>query len=194
MTKVFMDGGSGLNIIFADTLRRMNKSVENLPKSASTFHGIVPGKAVLPEGTIQLDVTFGDPTHFRTESIEFEVVDWKSQYHAILGRPTFARFMAVPHYAYLKLKMPGPKGVITINGNFQRSDSCDRDFSKISEMYGMEQSLAELEVSNDHTPLPESKKMAIDRGLKAINDAMKHKGHPTEPSEMVSMSSSHTST
>ena len=52
MTKVFMDGGSGLNIIFADTLRRMNKPVENLPKSTSTFHGIVPGKAVLPAGTI----------------------------------------------------------------------------------------------------------------------------------------------
>ena len=191
MTKVFMDGGSGLNIIFADTLRRMNKSVENLPKSTSTFHSIVPGKAVLPEGTIQLDVTFGDPTHFRTESIEFEVVDWKSQYHAILGRPTFARFMAVPHYAYLKLKMPGPKGIITINGNFQRSDSCDRDFSKISEMYGMEQSLAELEVSN--TPLPESKKKAIDRGLKVINDAMKHKGQASEGSETFNMSSSHTS-
>ena len=96
MTKVFMDGGSGINIIFADTLRKMNRSVENLPKSSNTFHGIVPGKAISPEGTIQLDVTFGDKSHFKTESIEFEVVDWKSQYHAILGRPTFARFMAVP--------------------------------------------------------------------------------------------------
>ena len=96
--------------------------------------------------------------------------------------------MAVPHYAYLKLKMPGPKGVITINGNFQRSDSCDRDFSKISEMYWMEQSLAELEVSNDRTPPPEGKKMAIDRELKAISDVMKHKGHPTEPSDTVNMS------
>ena len=109
MSKVFMDGGSGINIIFADTLRKMNRSVENLPKSSNTFHGIVPGKAISPEGTIQLDVTFGDKNHFRAESIELEVVDWKSQYHAILGRPTFARFMAVPHYAYLKLKMPGPK-------------------------------------------------------------------------------------
>ena len=27
----------------------------------------------------------------------------------------------VPHYAYLKLKMPGPRGVITINGNMERS-------------------------------------------------------------------------
>ena len=86
MTKVFTDGGSGINIIFAYTLRRMNRSVKNLPKSTNTFHGIVPGKAVLPKGTIQLDVTFGDASHFRTESIEFEVVDWKSQYHAILGQ------------------------------------------------------------------------------------------------------------
>ena len=29
--------------------------------------------------------------------------------------------MAVPHYAYLKLKVPGPHGVITVNGNTERS-------------------------------------------------------------------------
>lgn len=39
----------------------------------------------------------------------------------MLGRTAFARFNAVPHYAYLKLKMPGPRGVITINGNMERS-------------------------------------------------------------------------
>ena len=33
----------------------------------------------------------------------------------------FARFNAVPHYAYLKLKMPGPCGIITVNGNMERS-------------------------------------------------------------------------
>ena len=33
----------------------------------------------------------------------------------------FARFNAVPHYAYLKLKMPGPRGIITISGNIERS-------------------------------------------------------------------------
>ena len=82
MSKVFMDGGSGINIIFTDTLRKMNRPVENLPRSSNTFHGTVPGKAISLEGTIQLDVTFRAKHHFRTESIEFEVVDWKSQYHA----------------------------------------------------------------------------------------------------------------
>ena len=33
----------------------------------------------------------------------------------------FARFNAVPHYAYLKLKIPGPCGVITVSGNTERS-------------------------------------------------------------------------
>ena len=75
MTKVFMDGGSGINIIFADTLRKMGRSLENLAKSDSTFHGIVPGKAVYPEGVITLKVIFGTPDHFRKEMIDFEVVD-----------------------------------------------------------------------------------------------------------------------
>jgi hypothetical protein len=37
--------------------------------------------------------------------------------------------MAVPHYAYLVLKIPGPNGVIMVKGNFEVSDTCDREFS-----------------------------------------------------------------
>ena len=77
MSKIFMDGGSGINIIFMDTLRKINRSVENLSKSSNNFHGIVPGKAISPEGTTQLEVTFGDKNHFKTKTLEFEVVDWK---------------------------------------------------------------------------------------------------------------------
>ena len=106
-----------------------------LKPSGTTFHGIVPGKAVYPMGRISLEVVFGSATNFRKETLYFEVVDWKSQYHAILGRPAFARFMAVPHYAYLKLKMPGPHGVISINGSFVRSDRCDKEFHKLAEAF-----------------------------------------------------------
>ena len=47
------------------------------------------------------------------------MVDWKGVYHAILGRPAYAKFMEVPNYTYLKLKMPGPNGVITMSGSFE---------------------------------------------------------------------------
>jgi hypothetical protein len=30
--------------------------------------------------------------------------------------------MAVPHYTYLVLKIPGPKGIITVKGSFEVSD------------------------------------------------------------------------
>ena len=51
-------------------------------------------------------------------------MDLDSPYHALLGRPALAKFMATGHVAYLKLKMPGPEGVITISGNYKRSMDC----------------------------------------------------------------------
>jgi hypothetical protein len=97
--KVFMDGRSSLNLIYADTLRKIKIPMDNLLPTETSFHGIVPGKLTYPLGAIHLNVIFGTPSNFRKEKIEFEVVDWPSQYHAILGRPAFARFMAVPHFA-----------------------------------------------------------------------------------------------
>jgi hypothetical protein len=33
--------------------------------------------------------------------------------------------MFMPHYAYLKMKMPGPKGIITISVDLQNAYQCD---------------------------------------------------------------------
>jgi hypothetical protein len=56
-----------------------------------------------------------------------EVADFKSSYHAILGRPALAKFMAVPHYIYLLLKMPGKIGVLTFRGDLKKSYDCDQE-------------------------------------------------------------------
>ncbi|XP_010229825.1 uncharacterized protein LOC104582165 [Brachypodium distachyon] len=129
LNKVFINDGSGLNIIYADTLRKMNCSTTKLAATKTTFHGIILGKAA----KVNLDVVFGTPDNFRRERLDFEVVDWPSQYHVVLSRVALPRFMVVLHYAYLKLKMPGPNGVITISGRFLWSDHCDHEFHKISE-------------------------------------------------------------
>ena len=120
-----------------------------LTRSENAFHGIVPGKAVWPVRTISLDVVFGEEGHFRKEQLDFEVVYWPSQYNAILGRTAFVRFMAVPHYAYLLLKMPGPKGIITVYRNYKKSDNCDIEFNRISQSFGTQQELARRDSSND---------------------------------------------
>jgi hypothetical protein len=104
--RVFMDAGSSINLIYARALKAMNISLNLLQPTYCFFHGIVPGSANYTLGKIELKVCFGDHHNFRREKLEFEVMDWPSQYHAILGNPTFARFMTVPHYAYLVLKIP----------------------------------------------------------------------------------------
>ena len=75
----------------------------------------------MPLGQITLPVTFGTPSNYRTEFIKFEVVDFDSSYHAILGRPALAKFMAIPHYPYLLLKMPGPNGDFSLRSDLKRA-------------------------------------------------------------------------
>jgi hypothetical protein len=57
---------------------------------------------------IDLSVTFGDAVHYQKEALSFEVVDFQGPYRAIFGRPCYVKFMVVPNYTYLKLKMPRP--------------------------------------------------------------------------------------
>jgi hypothetical protein len=82
--RVFMDAGSGIDLIYARTLRAMCISLESLKPTDCSFHGIVPGSANYPLGKIELDVCFGNSNNYRREKLEFEVMDWPSQYHAIL--------------------------------------------------------------------------------------------------------------
>ena len=70
---------------------------------------------------------------FAREAIWFEVVDLESPYHALLGRPALAKFMVVRHYAYLKMKMPGTKGIITISGYYEKSADCAAASSRLTE-------------------------------------------------------------
>jgi hypothetical protein len=98
-----------------------------LTPSKAPFYGIIPGNAATPLGSVVLPVTFGIKDNYRTEYIKFEVEDIDSSYHAILGRPALAKFMALPHYVYLLLKMPGKTGVLTLRGDMKKSYECDQE-------------------------------------------------------------------
>jgi hypothetical protein len=85
-------------------------------------------------GRIQLEVLFEEKGNSRRELIWFEVVYISSPYHVLLGRPALAKFMAVPHYAYLKMKLPGPHSVITISRCYKKSMECARASSQLAEV------------------------------------------------------------
>jgi hypothetical protein len=121
LNKVLIDGGSGLNVLFIKTLKKMKLDITHmLTKSNTPFYSIVPGNAAIPLGPVVLPVTFGESRdNYRTEYIKFEVADFETSYHAILGRPAIAKFMVVPHYTYLVLKMPSPTGVLSLQGDLK---------------------------------------------------------------------------
>jgi hypothetical protein len=126
MTMVLMDRGSDINILYKDSFKKLNIGVGKLCPSHSKFHGIILGHWVTPLSTITLSVTFGDQVNYRKETLSLEVIDFEGPYNTISGRPCYTKFMTVPNYAYLKLKMPSLHGVITISGNFRDAYECER--------------------------------------------------------------------
>ena len=127
-----MDGGSGLNILYVDTLDAMRIPRSELHPVSSPFHGVISGGQAYPLEQIDLPVMFGDRANFRSEVLTFEVVDFPGSYHTILGCPCYAKFMAVPNYTYLKLKMPGPNGVITVGSTFSHAITCDHEHYELA--------------------------------------------------------------
>src|SRR5438034_5707560 len=104
-----------------------------LKRGRAPFHGVIPVTSATPLGTIKLPVTFGSRENFWTEDVTFEVADFEAVYHAILGRPALAKFMAVPHYTYMLMKLPGPNGFISLQGDVRRSFNCDQESCTLAE-------------------------------------------------------------
>jgi hypothetical protein len=96
------------------------------------------------------------------------VVGFRGTYHAVLGRPCYAKFMVVPNYTYLKLKMLGPNGVITVGPTYRHAYKCDVECVEYVEALTESEALiADLE------SLP-----------KEVPDAKRHTGN-FEPAEAV---------
>jgi hypothetical protein len=179
LNKVLIDGGSELNVLFTKTLKKMKLDITHmLTKSTSPFYGIVPGNAAISLGLVVLPVTFGETReNYRTEYIKFEIADFETSYHAILDRPAIAKFMAIPHYTYLVLKMPSPASVLSLQGDLKISFDCDTEATNqvpnaMMEIYAASKKLApsELDIpeksdnANKPQPAEEVQVKTIDLG------------------------------
>ncbi|XP_039797679.1 uncharacterized protein LOC120662639 [Panicum virgatum] len=103
----------------------MGYDMTSLVPSDQAFYDIIPGAGSTPVGWATLLVTFGTRDNYRPKYVNFEVAEFETSDHAILGRPSVAKFMAIPNHTYLLLKMPAPKGVLSVNGDLQTSYACE---------------------------------------------------------------------
>jgi hypothetical protein len=117
--KVLVDGGSSINVTFPRTLLALGVALKDLTESDTPFFGIMPTEGEYPLGHIYMPVTFGTSENYRTEFLRFEVARFDCGYNTIIGRSGLAKFMAIPHYSYMILKMPGPQRIIIVRADFQ---------------------------------------------------------------------------
>jgi hypothetical protein len=99
-------------------------ALKDLHESDTPFFGIVPTEGEYPLGHIYMPITFGTPENYRTEFLKFEVASFDYRYNTIIGRPGLAKLIAIPHYSYMILKMPGPQEIITVRADFQGTAEC----------------------------------------------------------------------
>jgi hypothetical protein len=125
VAKTMIDSGASLNLLMRRTFIEMGLSLADLTPVQDTFHGIIPGQSSMPIGRIDLEVSCGLGENKRREMLTFEVASFNIGYNCILGRPFPLKFMAVIHTAYVTIKMPGPKGVITLMSDHRDAVACE---------------------------------------------------------------------
>jgi hypothetical protein len=73
-------------------------------------------------------VSFGDLDNARTETLTFDVVDMYRPYFAIFRRGFISKFDVVIRQQFLCMKIPAPKGVITVFGDQQEARNIEKGF------------------------------------------------------------------
>jgi len=102
-----------------------------------------------------LPVQFGTADHFCTEYVNFFVADFGTTYHAILGRPALAKFMAVPYYVYMVLKISMEQSVLTLRANISTAYDCEREGIAIAEAMDLSARIEVCIADSKKTPAEE---------------------------------------
>jgi hypothetical protein len=90
---------------------------------------------------------------FCTKNQQFEVADFEMAYNAYLGWLALTKFMAIPHYAYMVLKMSGLHGVIFIRGDIKCAYDYDKESCEMADRLTASIELQELKKVLAESPL-----------------------------------------
>jgi hypothetical protein len=123
--KILVDNGSSTDILFFKTFEKMNLSQHMLHPPEYPLQGF-RGKPIKPVGKVSLPVSFGDLDDVRTETLTFDVVDIYHPHLTIFGRGFMNKFYAVIRQQFLCMKIPTPKGVITVFADQQEARNIEK--------------------------------------------------------------------
>ena len=101
-------------------------------------------------------------SNFRVEHINFYVADFNTAYHAILGRPALAKFMAIPHYAYLVLKMPSRAGVLALQANLSITYAYETESLSLAEATDLSIQMASVVTNAKTVPTDDLEILALE--------------------------------
>jgi hypothetical protein len=123
--KILVDNGSSVDILFLKTFEKMNLNQHMLHPVEYPQLGF-GGKPIKLVEKIALPVTIGDLDNARTETLTFDVVDIYHPYLAIFDRGFMNKFDAMIRHQFLCMKIPAPKGVITMFGDQQEARNIEK--------------------------------------------------------------------
>ena len=78
LTRVLLDGGSSLNLLYQDTVRKMGIDPSRIKPTKMTFKGVIPGVEASCTGSITLEVVLGSTDNFRSKELIFDIVPFRS--------------------------------------------------------------------------------------------------------------------
>jgi hypothetical protein len=139
VVKTLIDSGASLNLIMRKTFIEMGLNLSDPTPVHDTFHGIIPGEASTPIGRIDLKVSCRTGENKRREMLMFEVASFDIGYNCIIGRPFLLKVMTVIHTAYAIIKMPGPRGVITLKSDQRDALACENATLTYARRFGKEE-------------------------------------------------------
>jgi hypothetical protein len=117
---------ASLNLKMRKTFIKMGLNLADLTPVHEMFHGVILGQSSTLIGRIDLKVSCGLGDNKRKEKLTFEVTSFDIGYNCILGRLFHIKFITVIHTAYATMKMPGPKGIISIKADQRDTLACEK--------------------------------------------------------------------